>query len=103
MELAVTGDPVEAAGAHHSGLVNRLCEPGQALDAAMELARRIEANAPVAVRASRRVVVAAMTEGEETGWRLSAEGMAAALRSEDKKESLTALIEKRPPTWSGQQ
>jgi enoyl-CoA hydratase len=101
MELALTGDPIDAARAHHFGLVNHLCEPGQALDTAKELARRIEANAPVAVRASRRVVLAAMTEDEETGWRLSAEGMAEAMRSEDMKEGLTAFIEKRPPNWSG--
>ena len=101
MELALTGDPIDAERAHHFGLVNRLCDPGQALSTAMEFARQIEANAPVAVRASRRVIYAAMTEDEETGWRLSGEGMAEAMRSEDMKEGLTAFIEKRPPQWSG--
>ena len=52
MELTLTGDPIEAERAHHFGLVNVLCEPGEALDQAKELAGRIEANAPVAVRAS---------------------------------------------------
>lgn len=101
MELTLTGDPIDAERAHHFGLVNVLCEPGQALDKAKELAARIEANAPVAVRESRKVVYTAMTEDEETGWSLSAKAMAIAMSSEDMKEGLTAFIEKRPPNWSG--
>jgi enoyl-CoA hydratase len=101
MELALTGDPIEADRAHHFGLVNYLTEPGQALARARELAHQIEANAPVAVRASRRVVLAAATEDEATGWRLSGEAFAEALSSEDNKEGLMAFIEKRPPTWKG--
>ena len=101
MELALTGDPIDAERAHHFGLVNYLTEPGQALERAKDLARQIEANAPVAVRASRRVVLAAATEDETTGWRLSAEAFAEALSSEDNKEGLMAFIEKRPPNWAG--
>ena len=101
MELALTGDPIDAERAHHFGLVNVLCEPGQALEKAKELAGRIEANAPVAVRESRKVVYAAMTEDEDAGWRLSAKAMATAMSSDDMKEGLTAFIEKRPPSWSG--
>jgi enoyl-CoA hydratase len=101
MELTLTGDPIEAARAHQFGLVNVLCEPGEALEKARELAGRIEANAPVAVRASRQVVLSAMTEDEATGWRLSGEAMALAMGSEDLKEGLVAFIEKRPPVWTG--
>jgi enoyl-CoA hydratase len=101
MELTLTGDPIDAERAHHFGLVNYVTEPGQALERAKELARQIEANAPVAVRASRRVVLAAATEDETTGWRLSAEAFAEALSSEDNKEGLMAFIEKRPPNWAG--
>jgi enoyl-CoA hydratase len=101
MELTLTGDPIEAERAHHFGLVNVLCEPGEALAKAKELAARIEANAPVSVRASRHVVLAAMTEDEDTGWRMSGEAMAKAMGSEDAKEGLMAFIEKRPPAWTG--
>ena len=101
MELTLTGDPIDAERAHHFGLVNVLCDPGEALAKAKELAGRIEANAPVAVRESRKVVYAAMTEDEDTGWRLSGEAMMKAMSSEDMKEGLTAFIEKRPPSWSG--
>jgi enoyl-CoA hydratase len=101
MELTLTGDPINAERAHHFGLVNVLCEPGEALDKARELAARIEANAPVAVRESRRVVYEAMNQDEEAGWSLSAKAMAVAMSSEDMKEGLTAFIEKRPPNWAG--
>jgi enoyl-CoA hydratase/carnithine racemase len=101
MELTLTGDPIDAERAHHFGLVNVLCEPGDALNKAKELAKRIEANAPVAVRESRKVVYAAMTEDEDAGWSLSAKAMAVAMSSEDMREGLTAFIEKRPPNWSG--
>jgi enoyl-CoA hydratase len=101
MELTLTGDPIEAERAHQLGLVNYLTEPGGALARAQELARQIEANAPVAVRASRRVVLAAATADEATGWRLSGEAFSEALSSEDNKEGLMAFIEKRPPNWAG--
>ena len=101
MELALTGDPITAEVAHHHGLVNRLVEPGEALDAAIALADRICANAPVAVRESRRVVIEATNAPDDVGWKMSVEGMATAMSSEDFKEGLTAFIEKRPPRWSG--
>lgn len=101
MECALTGDPIDAARAHHLGLVNDLVEPGQALERALALARRVEANAPVAVRESRRIVLEATMADDAVGWRMSAEGMGRAMRSEDFSEGLTAFIEKRPPRWTG--
>lgn len=101
MEMALTGDPVSAELAHHHGLVNRLCEAGQALDVAVALAEQICANAPVAVRETRKIVLEATTAPDEVGWRMSIEGMAKAMGSEDFSEGLTAFIEKRPPRWTG--
>src|SRR5947208_179211 len=49
MELALTGDPVDAERAHELGLVNRLTEPGGAVDAALELADAIVKNGPLAL------------------------------------------------------
>jgi enoyl-CoA hydratase len=101
MELTLTGDPIDATRAHHFGLVNRLVDPGQALEEAIGLAEQICANAPVAVRESRRIVLEATHADDEVGWRMSVEGMAKAMRSEDFSEGLTAFIEKRPPVWKG--
>jgi enoyl-CoA hydratase len=101
MELTLTGDPVGAQRAYELGLVNQLCAPGQALEAARTLARRIASNAPVAVRASRDVLLGAALADEDTGWHLSGAAMAAVMRSDDFREGVTAFIEKRPPRWSG--
>jgi enoyl-CoA hydratase len=101
MELALTGDPISAELAHHHGLVNRLCEPGEALATATALAEQILANAPVAVRETRRIVIEATNAPDEVGWKMSLEGMAAAMSSADFGEGLTAFIEKRPPRWTG--
>ena len=75
MELALTGDPIAAERAHHFGLVNRLVEPGQALDEAIALAEQICANAPLAVRETRKIVLEATNAPDEVGWKMSAEGM----------------------------
>jgi enoyl-CoA hydratase len=101
MELTLTGDPIDAARAHHFGLVNRLVEPGEALDAAIALAEQICANAPVAVRESRKIVLEATNAPDDVGWQMSAHGMGVAMQSEDFSEGLTAFIEKRPPVWKG--
>jgi enoyl-CoA hydratase len=101
MELALTGDPIGAELAHHHGLVNRLCEPGEALEVGIALAEQICANAPVAVRETRKIVLEATNAPDEIGWKMSFEGMAKAMSSEDFSEGLTAFIEKRPPKWTG--
>ncbi len=101
MECALTGDPIDATSAHRFGLVNELCEPGTALERAVALAGRITGNAPVAVRATRRIVLDSLTVDEATAWRLSAEGFAEASASEDFKEGIDAFVEKRPPVWTG--
>jgi enoyl-CoA hydratase len=101
MELTLTGDPITAERAHHFGLVNRLVEQGQALAEAISLAEQICANAPVAVRESRKIVLEATNAPDDVGWQMSAHGMGVAMSSEDFSEGLTAFIEKRPPVWKG--
>ena len=101
MEVVLTGDPISAEKAYEHGLVNELVEPGEALNAALALAERICANAPLAVRASREVVLAAQTEDEDTLWRMSAAAMGKLAGTEGFAEGPRAFIEKRPPEWKG--
>ena len=101
LELALTGDPIDAERAHAFGLVNVLVEPGEALAGALALAERITANAPLAVRASRRVMLGSLGSPEDDGWRLTNEEFSALFRTEDFLEGPRAFIEKRPPAWKG--
>jgi enoyl-CoA hydratase len=101
LELALTGDSIGAERAHQLGLVNHLTQPGGARARALELADTIAQGAPVAVRASRRVMLAAVGGDDALGWRLSAEAMDEAMASVDASEGVAAFIEKRAPQWSG--
>lgn len=100
-ELGLTGDPISASRAYDLGLVNAVAEPGQALEAALELAGRITANAPVAVQKTRRLMIELTDADDETGLRRSNEAMMELMSTEDFGEGLTAFIEKRPPKWKG--
>ncbi|MDN5925628.1 MAG: crotonase/enoyl-CoA hydratase family protein [Hyphomicrobiales bacterium] len=101
MEMALTGEMVDAERLHALGLVNRLTTPGGALDEARRLARSICANAPLAVAASKRVIV------EQVDWPLAElfdrqqPITGHLLSSDDAREGATAFAEKRQPVWKG--
>lgn len=101
MELALTGDNLSAERAHALGLVNVLAEPGGALDAAIALAEKIAANGPLAVAATKRIIV------ESRGWSPDAmfaeqnKLLAPVFGSNDAKEGAIAFAEKRAPQWTG--
>lgn len=100
LEMIMTGDPITAERAHHFGLVNYLVEPGEALAGARDLARRIERNAPLAVRASRSVALMSDATEEEL-WQASFKAFGDMAHTEDFKEGPMAFIEKRDPVWKG--
>ena len=101
MEVVLTGDPITAERAAQFGLVNELVDAGKAVEAAIALAERICANAPIAVWESRKIVLDAMTQDDQTLWRRSAEAFGRVGASEDTAEGLNAFIEKRAPQWKG--
>jgi len=101
MDAILTGTPIPAERAHALGLVSRLVEPGAALDAALEVASTIARNAPLAVRESRKVVLAAAYEDDTTLREMTNAALRVVMRSDDLREGVTAFVEKRPPRWTG--
>jgi enoyl-CoA hydratase len=101
MDAILTGEPIDAQRAYDLGLVSRLVAPGAALDEALRVAGQIVAAAPLAVRASRQVVLAADFEDDPTLKALSKELLGDVLAADDAREGLAAFAEKRPPQWTG--
>jgi enoyl-CoA hydratase len=99
MEMVLTGDPIDAQRAYDLGLVNVLVDEGQAVAGALELAERINVNAPLAVRASRKVVLEAPEADEDAGFAAGTREMQPIFETEDFKEGPRAFAEKRPPVW----
>lgn len=101
MELAVTGDTIDAERAHHFGMINDLCEAGEAVAAAQALAARITANAPLAVRMSRQLILDAPGQTDREGMKAAGRAMVELSATEDYAEGPRAFIEKRDPVWKG--
>ena len=100
-ELLLTGENLPAERAERLGFVNLLTEPGGALAAALGLAARICANAPLAVREALAVVNAEVAGDETEAWERSDAAHARLLASEDVTEGIGAFFERRPPEWRG--
>jgi len=101
LELALTGDPIDAPRALALGLVNRVVPAAALMDEALALAAVIAENAPLAVHWSKRVMTRAAGVSEEEGWKLNAEAVGVVFSSADAMEGPVAFAEKRKPNWQG--
>jgi enoyl-CoA hydratase len=101
LELALTGEPIDARRALALGLINRVVPAGSLMDEALALAEVIAANAPLAVRTTKRVMLEASQVDEDEGWDINNAAMSAVFGSADAMEGSIAFAEKRPPNWTG--
>jgi enoyl-CoA hydratase len=102
MEIALTGDRFPAAPLHSAGLINRLVEPGTALGEARKLAAEIGRNAPLALAATKRIVVESADWPQAEAFDRQNEIAGPVFTSADAMEGAAAFAEKRPPVWRGE-
>lgn len=101
LEMALTGQPISAEDARTHGLVNRLAAPGEVLAGALEMARIVASNAPLAMRATRQLMYRSLDVDESSFWDIQKPWIDRVFTSEDSKEGPRAFAEKRPPIWTG--
>ena len=100
LEIALTGEMIDAGRAYELGLVNKVVPPDEVVEAALALAERIAANGPLGVAASKELVRLAAAAPDRARERL-AEWQKVVFSSEDAQEGARAFVEKRPPVWTG--
>ena len=100
-ELCLTGDMVDAQRAYELGLLNKVVEPAQVMEQAIQLAERVTANGPLAITATKKLVRAGLDQDADAGWALLDALREGVFESEDAKEGAKAFVEKRPAQWKG--
>jgi enoyl-CoA hydratase len=101
MEMLLTGEPIDAERASAVGLVNRVVDEGGALEAAVEMASEVAGNGPLAVAATKQIVLSAPNWSPTEGWARQDEIVRPVFASEDAREGSIAFAERRAPVWQG--
>jgi enoyl-CoA hydratase len=102
MEIALTGDFYGAERMAELGFINRLADEGGALDTAKELAAKIAENAPLALAATKRIIVESAEWSTEEMWARQGEISGPVFASKDAQEGPAAFAQKRKPVWTGE-
>lgn len=100
-ELILTGRILDAAEAHHIGLVSRVAPAGEALNAATEIAGEVAARGPIAVREAKRLIAMATSSDLATGLAAELDASDRVFASEDMLEGAGSFFEKREPRYRG--
>lgn len=101
MEFLLTAEHFPAARALELGLINEIVSEEELLPRAYDWARRINANAPLAVQATKESVLRGLGGSLEEAYEIEMELSRKVFKSDDAKEGPRAFAEKRPPNWSG--
>lgn len=101
MEMLLTGDPIDAVSAARFGLVNKVVPKEQLMPAALAMAHKIAANAPLAVQAAKELAVRSRDTDRVTGLRFEALVNRLLQFTEDAKEGPAAFAAKRPADFKG--
>jgi enoyl-CoA hydratase len=102
MEIALTGEHFPASRLAEAGLISRLAPAGEALAAANQLAQRIALGAPLAIAATKRVIVAQADWDSGEAFARQSEIISPVFTSADAMEGAMAFAQKRPPAWRGE-
>lgn len=98
-EILMTGNPASAQRAYEIGFVNRLADPGKALEEALKLAREIAGNAPLTVAAAKQLIALSTDMGRSAALQAAQHVFDRVYRSQDAQEGPLAFREKRRPDW----
>jgi enoyl-CoA hydratase/carnithine racemase len=100
-EIILSGQPFTAAEAERWGLVNRVVEPSELLEATMAIARRIAANGPIAVRQAKQAIHRGLQMSVWDGLAFEIEAYNRLVPTEDRREGVLAFNERRKPNFGG--
>lgn len=101
MELLLTGDSIDAATAERWGLINRVVETDEVMAVALDYARRIAENAPLAVQAAKELALRSRDADLAAGLRLEQLMLRLLQTSDDAREGAAAFTERRAPRFTG--